>query len=114
MTSTVQDADPAQLDFATPQVMECHNPIYESLREKAPVYFAEKLGFWLITPYDDCLYAIHDPQLFSCKLGFQPGSVHDELLRLSTEDGFGYLHDTLLAHVPPLYPSFYPSVYHRL
>src|SRR3546814_12495528 len=97
MTSTVQDADPAQLDFANPQVMECPYPIYESLREKAPVYFAEKLGFWLITRYDDCLNAIRDPQVFSSKMGFRPGAVPDEVMRIYNEEGFGDLPDTLVS-----------------
>lgn len=106
MTSTVQDADPAQLDFSNPQVMECPYPIYESLREKAPVYFAEKLGFWLITRYDDCLNAIRDPQVFSSKMGFRPGSVPDEVMRIYNEEGFGDLPDTLVSNDPPSHTRY--------
>lgn len=106
MTSTVQDTGPAQLDFSNPQVMECPYPIYKNMRDHAPVYFLERLGFWIITRYDDCLNAIRDPQVFSSKMGFRPGVVPDEVIRIYNEEGYGDLPDTLVSNDPPSHTRY--------
>ena len=40
-------------------------PIYRWMRDEAPVYHNERLGFWALTRFDDCLEAFHDWQTFS-------------------------------------------------
>ncbi len=106
MTSVEQDTDLTRMDFSNPKVLECPYPFYKSMREQAPAYFAERLGFWIITRYDDCLKAIRDPQVFSSKMGFRPGSVPDEVMRIYDEEGFGDLPDTLVSNDPPSHTRY--------
>lgn len=93
-------------DLSKPEVMECPYPYYDILRDEAPVYFSDKLGFWLITRYDDCLDAIKNPAVFSSKMGFRPGAVPDEVLRIYNEEGFGDLPDTLVSNDPPSHTRY--------
>jgi len=44
-------------------------PIYRALRDHAPVYHNERLGFWALTRFDDCLAAFLDPATFSSARG---------------------------------------------
>src|SRR3546814_2936425 len=60
----------------------------------------------LITRYDDCLNAIRDPQVFSSKMCFRPGSVPDEVMRIYNEEGFGDLPDTLVSNDPPSHTRY--------
>lgn len=106
MTSAAQSAEPVALNFADPQVMECPYPLYKKLRDEAPVYFLKDAGFWTITRYDDCLAAIRNPQVFSSKMGFRPGSVPDEVKRIFNEEGFGELPDTLVSNDPPSHTRY--------
>ncbi len=93
-------------DLSKPEVMENPYPYYDILRDEAPVYFSDKLGFWLITRYDDCLDAIKNPAVFSSKMGFRPGAVPDEVLRIYNEEGFGDLPDTLVSNDPPSHTRY--------
>lgn len=106
MTSAAQNPEPVALNFADPQVMECPYPLYKKLRDEAPVYFVKDAGFWIITRYDDCLTAIRNPQVFSSKMGFRPGSVPDEVKRIFNEEGFGELPDTLVSNDPPSHTRY--------
>lgn len=106
MTSDTQSADSVELNFADPQVMECPYPLYEKLRDEAPAYFVEEAGFWIISRYDDCLAAIRDPNVFSSKMGFRPGSVPEEVTRIYEEEGFGILPDTLVSNDPPSHTRY--------
>ena len=106
MTSVAQSAASPNLDFGDPQVMECPYPLYKKLRDEAPVYFVEKTGFWIISRYDDCLAAIRNPEVFSSKMGFRPGSVPDEVMRIYNEEGFGDLPDTLVSNDPPSHTRY--------
>ena len=106
MTSDTQSADSVELNFADPQVMECPYPLYEKLRDEAPAYFVEAAGFWIISRYDDCLAAIRDPNVFSSKMGFRPGSVPEEVTRIYEEEGFGILPDTLVSNDPPSHTRY--------
>ncbi|OAO04874.1 hypothetical protein A8B75_06960 [Sphingomonadales bacterium EhC05] len=106
MTSDTQSADSVELNFADPKVMECPYPLYDTLREKAPAYFVEAAGFWIISRYDDCLAAIRDPTVFSSKMGFRPGAVPGEVIRIYNEEGFGDLPDTLVSNDPPSHTRY--------
>jgi cytochrome P450 len=44
-------------------------PIYRALRDHAPAYHNERLGFWALTRFDDCLAAFLDPRTFSSARG---------------------------------------------
>jgi cytochrome P450 len=39
-------------------------PVYRRLRDEAPAYFNERLGFWALSRYDDVLAALHDPATY--------------------------------------------------
>lgn len=40
-------------------------PLYAAAREHAPVFFAERFGFWVVTRYDDVLAVLKDDETFS-------------------------------------------------
>jgi cytochrome P450 len=96
----------AEFDLSKPDIMECPYPYYDVLRRENPVYYSEKLGFWLITRYDDCLDAIKNVGVFSSKMGFRPGAVPDEVTRIFREEGFGDLPDTLVSNDPPSHTRY--------
>ena len=48
-----------------PEVRENPYPYYAYLRQHAPVYQIEGMGFWAISRYDDVLFALKNPQIFS-------------------------------------------------
>ncbi len=106
VNASLSAIDQDTLNFADPQIVECPYPFYEALRDNAPVYHAEKLGFWLISRYDDCLEALRNPTIFSSKMGFRPGSVPEEVLRIYNEEGFGDLPDTLVSNDPPSHTRY--------
>lgn len=93
-------------DLTAPEVMECPYRYYEKLRAEAPVYRVDKLGFWIISRYDLCLEAIKQPEVFSSKMGFRPGSVPEEVTRIYEEEGFGPLPDTLVSNDPPSHTRY--------
>src|SRR5713101_5584227 len=51
-----------------PEVRENPYPYYAYLRQHAPVYQVEGVGFWTISRYDDVLYALKNPQIFSSSI----------------------------------------------
>lgn len=106
MTSADKSADTVDLNFADPEVLECPYPLYEKLRDDAPAYFVEQTGFWIISRYEDCLAAIRDPKVFSSKMGFRPGAVPDEVIRIYNEEGYGDLPDTLVSNDPPSHTRY--------
>ena len=44
-------------------------PVYRALRDEAPVYRNEELGFWALSRHDDVLMALRDPERFSSANG---------------------------------------------
>src|SRR5713101_7183737 len=46
-------------------VQENPYPYYAHLRHHAPVYHVATLGLWAVTRYDDVVYTLRNPQLFS-------------------------------------------------
>ncbi|MGH8006571.1 MAG: cytochrome P450, partial [Candidatus Binatia bacterium] len=48
-----------------PEVKENPYPYYRYLRDHAPVHQVKDLGYWVLTRYDDVLYALKNPHLFS-------------------------------------------------
>lgn len=47
-----------------PDVILNPYPVYQQLRDEAPAYHNEEMGFWAITRYDDVLNAFLDPHTF--------------------------------------------------
>jgi cytochrome P450 len=44
-------------------------PTYEWLREKAPVYYNDRLDFWALSRFEDVLRALHDTSTFTSSKG---------------------------------------------
>ena len=50
-------------------------PVYKALRDEAPVYHNERLGFWALSRHADVIAALKDTQRFSNKHGVALESV---------------------------------------
>jgi cytochrome P450 len=44
-------------------------PVYRQLRDEAPCYHDEELGFWALSRYADVLDALHDPDTYCSRFG---------------------------------------------
>ena len=44
-------------------------PVYRALRDRAPAYYNERLDFWALSRFDDCLRAFVDWQAYSSARG---------------------------------------------
>jgi cytochrome P450 len=44
-------------------------PVYRKLRDDAPCYHDDDLGFWALSRYDDVVRALHDPDTFCSRFG---------------------------------------------
>ncbi len=42
-------------------------PLFDRLRESAPVYYSQEIGGWLLTKHEDCDYVLKNSELFSSK-----------------------------------------------
>ncbi len=62
-----------------PEVKDNPYPYYAWLRREHPVYHQERLGFWVLSRYDDIEAAARQPEVFSSAQGigpdWQPGST---------------------------------------
>jgi cytochrome P450 len=45
-------------------------PVYRELRDREPVHFAPESGCWCVSRYDDVLFALKNPELFSSSAMF--------------------------------------------
>ncbi|MCY1081567.1 cytochrome P450 [Archangium lansingense] len=55
----------------SPEIWNDPHPFYSTLRREAPVSQVEPGGMWAVTRYEDVLYILKNPQLFSSE-GFRP------------------------------------------
>ena len=53
-------------------------PVYERLREEAPLYRSEKWGFWALSRYDDVRGALLDPETFINHPGIDLDATNDQ------------------------------------
>lgn len=60
-----------------PEVKANPYPYYAQLREEAPVYQIEGLGAYAISRYDDVLYALNHPEVFSSE-GYSNTTINDQ------------------------------------
>jgi len=44
-------------------------PVYRQLRDDAPAYHDDELGFWALSRYDDVVGALHDPDTYCSRFG---------------------------------------------
>ena len=46
-------------------------PLYQALRDTAPVHYVEDADMWVVTRYDDCTEVLRDSETFSSRLGMR-------------------------------------------
>ena len=63
MTTTRAEFDPFSDEYFNDPT-----EVYRRLRDEAPVFHAEDLGFWALSRFEDVLAAAHDPARFASGL----------------------------------------------
>ncbi|TQE20029.1 cytochrome P450 [Streptomyces ipomoeae] len=61
-------------------------PMYHRLRSTEPVHWYEPLSAWVVSGYDDCLFALHRTDLFSSDWRRAGAEIPDNLLSIQTLD----------------------------
>ena len=59
----------AEYDPYSYEIHEDPYPAYKLLRDEAPLYHNERLGFWALSRHADVLAALKDTQRFTSKFG---------------------------------------------
>ncbi|MCU1629736.1 MAG: hypothetical protein JWP64_4685 [Pseudonocardia sp.] len=87
MTSQTVDFSP----FA-PDVIEDPYPFYEVLRRESPVHNVGGAGLWVLSRYDDNVFALRNPEVFSSTIisdtfsgEYNPIPDHDGVMMLSSD-----------------------------
>lgn len=68
-----QTVDPKQADYPgdpdfdplSPGYLADPYPYYERFRREAPIFYAPKIDFWIVSRYEDIARIVKDPQTFS-------------------------------------------------
>lgn len=80
---------------ADPDLVRCPFPMFERLRDEAPVHHVESAGVWLVTRYTDICEVVRDPETFSSLMATGPhgGRMRETLAALAEESAEvrGYL-----------------------
>ena len=58
-----------EFDPLSEEFFENPYELYRWLREEAPVYHNERIGFWAVSRYDDCVEVHRDIQTFTSTKG---------------------------------------------
>jgi cytochrome P450 len=87
-----REFDPFSVEF-----FEDPYPIYRWLRDEAPVYHNERLGFWALSRYDDVLDAHRDYATFSSTHGL----TLDQLTDPSFHENYAKQSDSMIMMDPP-------------
>jgi cytochrome P450 len=58
---------PIDFDPLSPEQRRNPYPVYAEARERAPVFYAERYGFWVVTRYEDVLAVLKDDDTFSSR-----------------------------------------------
>ena len=69
------EADLTHLLELEPDIMKCPFPLYEALREQAPVTYNHKLKGFLVSRYNDIVEVLREPEMFSSAMASGPSSV---------------------------------------
>src|ERR1700751_603418 len=76
---------------------------YRALRERAPIFYDEKLDMYLVSRYEDLAEVLADPITYSQERGWLRNFAHgyfDECKAILERDGGGYFPDVILADPP--------------
>ena len=73
-------------DPFNPDVILDPYPFYARLRDEHPVYFNERMSFYVLSRYEDILRALRKPQIFSSAQGLTP--AEDEIAQLGLPPTF--------------------------
>lgn len=73
-------------DPFNPEVISDPYPFYERLRNEHPVYYNQRMDFYVLSRYDDIYHALRKPQIFSSAQGLTPAK--DEISRLGIPPTF--------------------------
>ena len=70
MSQRVEQPDagrPVDADFdpLDPDYLADPYPYYARFRREAPVFYAPKIGFWVVSCYEDIVEIVKDPETFS-------------------------------------------------
>ncbi len=88
-TATV---DPATVEYDpiydpfNPAVIADPYPFYARLRDQHPVYYNERMNFYVLSRYDDIFHALRKPHIFSSAQGLTPAK--DEISQLGIPPTF--------------------------
>jgi cytochrome P450 len=58
---------PIDFDPLSPEQRRDPYPVYADARERAPVFYAERYGFWVVTRHEDVLAVLKDDDTFSSR-----------------------------------------------
>jgi cytochrome P450 len=58
-------SEPVAYNPFDPRVIDDPYPVYRRLRDEAPVFRNDELGFWALSRFEDVLAAAHDPRRFT-------------------------------------------------
>jgi len=95
----------SQFKPLAPETVECPYPFYRAMREEQPVYEVPGAGFFIVSRYEDILYALSHEDIFSSMVppGMQ-GEPDDEAIEIMKS---GYLPvNTLLTNDPPSHTRY--------
>ncbi|MET0952562.1 MAG: cytochrome P450 [Aeromicrobium sp.] len=76
--TTQQDVTSVVYDPFSVAFQEDPFPVYERLREEAPLYRSQKWGFWALSRYDDVRAALLDPETFKNHPGIDLDATNDQ------------------------------------
>jgi cytochrome P450 len=66
---------PIDFDPLAPAQRRNPYPVYAEARARAPVFYAERFGFWVVTRYEDVLAVLKDDEAFSSEHALTSASV---------------------------------------
>ena len=92
-------------------------PIYRAFRAERPVAYLKDQGFWLISRYDDCVFVLNHPELFSSREAVSSTNVYrnspEALAILKTSKAQPRAH-TLITADPPIHERSRTILQHAL
>jgi len=50
-------------------------PMLAALRERAPVHRVEPQGWWAVSRYEDVMFALRNPEIFSSETGLERRAI---------------------------------------
>jgi cytochrome P450 len=63
--------DPGEINLMSPEATRCPQPAYAQLREQCPVTHGGGLGVAMITRFEDVMWALRHPEIFSSQMDIQ-------------------------------------------